>query len=45
MVALAMICSGAAVLTLARYAASEVGISSVGSANAVPVPINNANVA
>src|SRR5215472_17773544 len=43
-VAWATICSGAAVLTLARYAASEVGTSSVGNASATPVPMNRANV-
>src|SRR5215472_16074046 len=43
MVALATICSGAAVLTLSRYAGSEVGTSSVGNAPAGPVPMSKAN--
>src|ERR1700724_4529016 len=38
------ICSGAAVFALARYAASEVGTSSVGNATAAPVPTSKANV-
>src|SRR6516165_8668762 len=40
----ATICSGAAVFTLARYAGSEVGTSSVGNASAAPVPMSTANV-
>jgi hypothetical protein len=41
---LATISSGAAVFTLATYAASEVGTSAVGNASAAPIPTSKAEI-